>query len=344
MKRRLAAGLAVLCALGACGDGGSDGPQTDPRSGGTGALDASGPEKVVYAGSNWYGHSATWAGVEQGIFRRAGFDVDVRAFGPSTDRINALEADVAQFASVGEVSMLMAMAAGRDQFYWIGSQDVAPGNEGLVAIGIDSVAGLKGKRIALNFNSSVHITVELLLRKAGLDPRRDVTLLDAKDSDVVNLVRSGNAEAGCIWEPFYSQLQDLPGANVLGTDMDTEIYERFKSMTGPDVIVCSRKWFDADPERARRLVHAYFEAVAWCRDHPQELHELIARRVNQPVKDVAAAMKNFKWLDLSAQRVVMSDARMFGQAEFASQVLIDMELTKSLPAFRNWTRLDVLRE
>ena len=46
------------------------------------------------------------------------------------------------FASLGEVAMLTAMARDRRGFYWIGCQNIAPGNEGLVAIGIDSIADL----------------------------------------------------------------------------------------------------------------------------------------------------------------------------------------------------------
>lgn len=276
--------------------------------------------------------------------RSAGFRVEARAFGSSPNRLSALETNAAQFASLGEVAMLEGMAEGRDRFYWIGNQDIAPGNEGLVAIGIDSIEALKGKRIALNFNTSVHITVALLLEEAGLDINRDVTILRADDSAVVDLVRNGEAEAGCIWEPFYTDLRSLPGATVLGTDMDTSVYKKFKTMTGPDVICCSRTWFDEDPARAKRLLRAYFEAVAWCKANPEELYGIISKEVNKPVEGVRAAMKNFIWLDWQAQKVVMSEARMFGQAQYASEVLRKIGLIERIPEFRNWTRLDLFAE
>jgi len=297
-------------------------------------------DEIVYAGSNWYGHAPVWVGLRKGIFEDHGFSVRKEAFGGSADRISNLAADNAQFASLGEVAMLAAMSRGNRDFYWIGCHNIAPGNEGLVAIGVDSVEELRGKAIAVDENSSVHITVALLLKQAGLDIAEDVEVKNASDSAVVDLVRNGDVVAGAIWEPYYSDLRNLPGAEVLGTDMDTFIYKRFKTMTGPDVLCASRAWVDADPERAERFFRAYFEAVQWCADHPEELVRIVMDEVRQPEEEVRAALKNFQWTSWSAQKVMMSDARMFGQAQAVSELLVEMGLIDSVPAFREWTKND----
>ena len=294
-------------------------------------------EPVVYAGSAWYGHAPVWVGQRLGIFERHGFRVDKRAFGGSADRINALVAGNAQFASLGEVAMLSAMAADRRGFYWVGSHNIAPGNEGLVAIDLHSIADLAGKKIALYENTSVHLTTALLLREAGLDIRTDVEILNAPDSAVVDLVRSGEAAAGAIWEPFFSDLRNLPGAHVLGTDQDTEIYRKYRSMTGPDVLCASQSWVDADPDRAKRFFSAYFEAVQWCRDHPEELIEIVMAEVRQPRASVEAALRAFHWIGWEGQRVMLSDARLFGQAQAASELLIVLGRFREVPAYRDWT-------
>lgn len=307
------------------------------RSNGADSADL---HRVVYAGSAWYGHAPVWAGQHQGIFRRHGFAVDRRTFGGSADRINALVSDNAQFASLGEVAMLSAMAADRHGFYWIGSHNVAPGNEGLVGINIHAIADLKGKKIALYENTSVHLTVALLLRNAGLDIRTDVEVLNGPDSAVVDLVRSGEAAAGAIWEPFFSDLQQLPGAYLLGTDLDTSMYKKFKSMAGPDVLCASQEWVDADPQRAQRFFRAYFEAVAWCRDHPEELIEIVMTEVRKPRESVTAALRAFHWIDWQGQAVMLSDARLFGQAHEASQLLIDLGRIDKIPKYRDWTHAE----
>jgi NitT/TauT family transport system substrate-binding protein len=332
--------LGALCCAVVAGCGG-DAPETTAGDAAGGDAPAA-LETVVYAGSNWYGHAPVWVGIEQGIFEEAGFAVEASAFGSSPNRVTALENGNAQLASLGEVAMLEAMAEDRSDFYWIGNQDIAPGAEGLVAVGIDKIEDLRGKKIAVNVNTSVHITVYELLKGAGLDLQTDVEILRGDDSAIVDLVRSGEAQAGIIWEPFYTQLRELPGAVVLGTDMDTSIYERFKTMTGPDMVCMSKAWVDADPDRARRLVRAYFEAVRWCRDNPEALIGLIAEHVNEDESKVQPVVSNFKWLVLEDQAVAMSDAMLFGQARAASEILVEMGLAKKVPEFRKWTRPDLL--
>jgi len=321
-----AAALFVL-GCGASDDSGGDGPSSEPVT-------------VVYAGSKWYGHAPVWIGIRKGIFARHGFEVEDRAFGGSAERLNALETGNATFASLGEVAMLEAMTAGRRGFYWVGSQNVAPGNEGLVAIGIDSIADLRGKRIALYDNTSVHLTIALLLKDAGLDIRKDVTIVNGRDSEVVELVRNGDADAGGIWEPFYTDLRNLPEARVLGTDKDTSIYREFKSMTGPDVICAAKEWVDADEDRAKRFFRAYFEAVQWCQDHPEELIEVAMEVTRKDRESVAAALANFTWIGWDGQKVMMSDARMFGQADAVAALLIELGKIEAAPAYRDWTRVN----
>ena len=64
----------------------------------------SGPDRVVYGGSAWYGHAPVWVGIRLGIFKKHGFEVSKANFDSSSSRINALEAGNATFASLGEVA------------------------------------------------------------------------------------------------------------------------------------------------------------------------------------------------------------------------------------------------
>ncbi|MDJ0976470.1 MAG: ABC transporter substrate-binding protein, partial [Planctomycetota bacterium] len=203
-----------------------------------------------------------------------------------------------------------------------------------------SIADLKGKAIALQRITSVHLTVALLLEEAGLDITKDVTVLNAQDSAVVDLVRRGDAVAGAMWEPYYTDLQKLEGAKVLATDKDTSIYKRFKTMSGPDVICASKEWVDADPDRAKRLFQAYWEAVQWCRDNPEPLIDLIVKRIGKEREAVETALSNFEWLPWDMQKEMLSSKRMFGQAQVASELLKRLGQLETIPRFQDWTRLD----
>jgi ABC-type nitrate/sulfonate/bicarbonate transport system substrate-binding protein len=71
--------------------------------------------RLVAVGSQWYGHIPVWVGIERGIFKEAGFDVEWRFIGKSMDRLNAISSDEAQFASLGEIAMLSATKGREDR-------------------------------------------------------------------------------------------------------------------------------------------------------------------------------------------------------------------------------------
>ncbi|MEN8175713.1 MAG: ABC transporter substrate-binding protein [Pseudomonadota bacterium] len=305
----------------------------------------SGPEPVVAVGSQWYGHIPVWAGIERGIFARQGFTVEWRFIGKSMDRLNAISSGEAQFASLGEIAMLSAMAQGNRRFYWVGNQDIAPGFEGLVARpGIDSIAQLRGQRIGFPFGSSVDVTCRLLLKAEGLDPQQDVRLVNLEVGDVPAVFRAGNVDAALVWEPGFSQLRAVPGATLLAMDTDTEFYRRFGTMTGPDVLVLGRRWTDADPDRARRFMLAYFEALDWVATHPDEAAQLVqGRYIQQDLSLIRRNMDKFVWQGAPDQHRVMSDTGIFAQAEFLIEILHEqMRAIPVKPAFRDWVRLDIL--
>jgi len=306
---------------------------------------AGGRHRVVAVGSQWYGHIPVWVGIERGIFERHGFDLRWRPIGKSMDRLNAISSGEAQFASLGEIAMLSAMAQGNRRFYWVGSQDIAPGFEGLVARpGIGSFEALRGGRIGLPFGSSVELTARMLLRQHGLDPDEDVRLVNLEVGDVPAVFRAGNVDAALVWEPGFSQLVAVDGALVLGMDTDTEVYRRFGTMTGPDVLVMSREWADADPARARAFMAAYFEALDWVKANPEATVGLVAGTyIQQDPGLIRANLEKFVWQDAADNRRVMAEGGIFAQAEYILEILHDqMKAIPERPAFRDWVRLDLL--
>jgi ABC-type nitrate/sulfonate/bicarbonate transport system substrate-binding protein len=222
---------------------------------------------------------------------------------------------------------------------------MAPGFEGLVAQpGISRFDQLKGKNIGLPFGSSVELTVRMLLAQNGLDPRRDVRLVNLEVGDVPAVFRAGNVDAAGIWEPGFSQLRAVPGATVLGMDTDTEVYHRFGTMTGPDVLIISRSWLERNRDIASRFMVAYFEALAWVSAHPEQAAELIhGRYIQQNLKLIKDNLKKFVWYGAADQYRVMSDTGIFAQADYILDILFEqMQAIPDKPDFRHWVNLEIL--
>ncbi len=315
-------------------------------------------QQVVVAGSQWYGHAPIWIGLERGIFKRHGFQVDWRFINSSADRIKVISSNEAQFSSIGMVAMLEAMVMPQDNrsFYWVGNQDNAPGFEGLVVQpGIKSFDDLRGKTIGLPFGSSVEITCRLLLRDnkleavllkdSRIDPNDDhVKLVNLSVSDVPAVFRAGKVDAALIWEPGFSQLRAVKGATVLAMDTDTQMSKDFGTMTGPDVMIMSKAWADADMVRAQRFMQAYFEALGWLAGHPNEAADIIHRKyIQQDRHSIAKNLANITWYRAHDQRRIMADKEgLAGQTQRLIEYLISLKRFKNKPDVEKWIYLDVI--
>lgn len=309
-------------------------------------------EQITIAGSNWYGHAPIWIGIERGIFARYGFKVKWLYLTSSMERIKAASTDAIQFASVGQISMLNAMADNITGFYWIGSQDNSPGMEGLIAHGdIKSIIELKGKRIGLPLGTSVEITLRQLLEehnlKVGMD--KDVELINLKVVDILATFRAGYTDAVLIWEPYFSSLKGITGTNVLATDKDTDFYKRFNSIAGPDVLVMSKAWVygtDDKLQRAKRFMKAYFESVEWIKNtkNLQQTAELIqGTYIRQPLSKIKKNLKSIRWNSAHEQRTIMSGSKMYKQTDYLINLLQKYNDAKQVD-FKKYVYLDVLPE
>ncbi len=80
-----------------------------------------------------------------------------------------------------------------------------------------SLDDLKGKRIAVSFNSDSHLDLLRLLKQRKLDSRNDVRLLNVQPNELVYTLSEGFAEAIVIRQPQVLKMQQQFGARVIHT-------------------------------------------------------------------------------------------------------------------------------
>ena len=122
--------------------------------------------------------------------------------------LEALNIGALDIGSTGDIPPIFAQAAGADLLY-IGAEPPKPQAEVILVrkdSPIDSVAGLKGKRIALQKGSSAHNLVLRALAKAGLGIR-DVQPVYLPPADARAAFERGSVDAWAIWDPFYSAIE-----------------------------------------------------------------------------------------------------------------------------------------
>lgn len=130
--------------------------------------------------------------------------VTVRA---GSEVISAIAGNSLDLCNIGSSPMVVGYANGvKLSMVWVYKSIVD--SECLVARegkGIDSVADLKGKTLALPFNTSVHFAALAALKTAGLGSR-DVTLLNMRADQVLPAWQRKDIDAAYIWVPVLPRV------------------------------------------------------------------------------------------------------------------------------------------
>jgi NitT/TauT family transport system substrate-binding protein len=141
-----------------------------------------------------------WIAKQTGIFEKHGLDVDLQYVASATS-VAAVVSGQMQLATVGLSEVLGAIAGGADLVV-VATQVPAYTYIFEVAPGIQSAADLKGKSVGISrTGSSSDIGTRVVLKKFGLDPDKDVNMVQTGSvSDRAAAMKSG-ALQGAVASP-----------------------------------------------------------------------------------------------------------------------------------------------
>ena len=123
--------------------------------------------------------------------------------------------------------------------------------------GIQRLEDLKGKKLATKKFTSSHVMLMLVLRAVGIDPNKDVQIVDVGEPAGFNvMIERGDADAGQLWEPNVSIAAMKPGIRKLELDRFFQLTWRTHSGT-----FLTQKAIDERPEMVQALVDATIKAT-----------------------------------------------------------------------------------
>lgn len=266
------------------------------------------PEKVtvIYGGSSWLGHYPAWVGIEKGLFKNNGLGVLFQNFYASSGRMGSLVAGDLDVASTGSISAIALMASGSKGFMAFGTQDSYATVEGIIAKeDIKTIEDLKGKRIAAPFASSAHVLVLDILEQNGLNPEKDLTLINLKVNEMPAAMGSGEIDACAAWTPHFNKLLNMPGNHMLVNDTEFSLYKKFKLGPGPDLLVVRKEFAEKYPNTCQAFVKGYFEAVDMLINEPEECAKVLVKLTNLSMEDQMTVLKDITWIKGSQQKALM---------------------------------------
>ena len=199
-------------------------------------------------------HAVLWVAREAGLFEKNGLRADVAYIRSCSTMAQTLVAGEIQMAQMGGPAMLAAGAAGMDVTFVAVALNTTP----IVIMGtVSRMEELKGKGIGVTrYGSNTDISARFAIRKAGLQPEKDVALIQLEDyPGIMGGIVSGRIAAGALADPFtdaakkmgYKEIADIA---ALGLEF-------------PFVGITAKKSYIRDNlDTVQRFVRAYTEAIA----------------------------------------------------------------------------------
>lgn len=228
---------------------------------------------------NFRVYDPVYVAIDQGFFRKRGIEVEI--IGDVLGGPTAIQAVAAGSAEAGLSSLPALINASSSGLPVIGVSDVqsAIGSQpleeffSLEASGIQTIADLRGRRIAVNlWRSSFHYTLLIALEQAGIaEDEVEFVLLPFENQ--ASALEGGQVALIGLMEPYTSQARLVYGDRFrrLFTALDVFGERQFTTH------FVNRDWAEHNPHLARAFVDGVVDAIAWIEANPAAARPIIAR-------------------------------------------------------------------
>src|SRR5918996_388830 len=238
-------------------------------------------QKIMVAYSSISGNNAPlWVTQEKGFFRKYGLDVQAVLIESGTTSAQSLIAGDVAFAHMAGAAIMQSNLRGADAVMIAGVVNTLT-FQLYTDKSITRPDQLKGKAVGVTrFGSSTDFAMRYAMEKYGLDPNKDLTILQL--GNVPALLSA--MEAGKIPGAMLSAPTTVRGKK-LGYPMlaDLQMLGLEYQHTG---IASTRALIKAKPDLVRDFMRAYVEGIHYAKTHRKETLEVLAKYLRSDDKDV----------------------------------------------------------
>jgi sulfonate transport system substrate-binding protein len=275
-----------------------------------------GQDKVVRIGFQKYGKLVLLKskGTLEEKLKLEGYKVVWTEFPSGPPLLEALNVGAVDFGNTGEAPPIFAQAAGAPIQY-VAYEPLAPKGEAILVpkdSKLNSVADLRGKKIALNKGSNVHYLLVKALEKAGVKYSEIETVFLAP-ADARAAFERGAVDAWVIWDPFLAAAEAATGARTLadGTGIVANYQFYFSS----------KKFLESDPKIVDLVLSQLSEVDGWARNDIHAVAEQLAPAIGLPVPVTEVALKRQAYGIKPITDAVIADQQQVADTFFALGLL-----------------------
>lgn len=277
--------------------------------------------------SAWPGWFPWQVAQDEGIFKQNNLTVDLKWFDGYLESISTLTAGKIDANSQTLGDTVSSVAGGADQVVVLVNDNSTGNDKIIVRDGINSVADLKGKKVAAEEGTVDHFLLLLGLRKAGLSPK-DIEFVPLETGKAATAFVGGQVDAVAVFAPFTTQALKRSNSKELFTS---------KEFPGAisDHLVFTRKFVEENPNQVQAVVDSWFGTLDYIKANPDKSNEIMAKRAGVTLDEYKQYADGTKIFTIEENLKAFEAGKDMNSLPFAaeemSKFLNDVGLAKSTP-------------
>ena len=214
-------------------------------------------------------HGLFFLAQEKGYFKDAGLDAELLEFTSAVEGFNALNSDKLDVGTFGSTGPLFFIAKGAEFSIFGGimieGQAMLVRPENFDAFKSKDIRVFKGKKIGLIRTTEADFIFKDALKKAGLDWKKDVTIVELNSpAAVTEAVNKKLVDVGFSWPPNYSLAVKNYGLKI--PHYFAEYYPRYTCCR----LSSTNKKLKESPQLYKNVLVALIRAYDFYKSHPDE--------------------------------------------------------------------------
>ncbi len=227
--------------------------------------------------SAWPGWIPWQVAQEKNIFNIHKASVELKWFDGYLESISTLTAQQITANSQTLNDTVSSVSGGADQVVVLVNDNSTGNDKIIVREGINSIADLKGKKIAAESGTVDHFLLLLGLEKAGLNPQ-DIQFVPLETGQAAAAFVGGKVDGVGVFAPFTTQALKRPGSKELFSSKD------FPGAI-PDHLVVTRKLINEHPDQVQAMVDSWFATLDYLEANSDSAIAIMAKRAGVSVEE-----------------------------------------------------------
>jgi NitT/TauT family transport system substrate-binding protein len=277
--------------------------------------------------SAWPGWFPWDVAQEAKLFAANKVSVDLKWFDGYLDSINALTTGQLDANSQTLNDTISPIAAGADLVVVLTNDNSTGNDKIIVREGINTIADLKGKKIAAEEGTVDHFLLLLGLRKAGLT-QKDINFQPLETGQAAAAFVAGQVDAVGVFAPFTTQALKREGSKELFSSKD------FPGAIS-DHLVFNRKFVDTNPNQVQVVVDSWFATLDYIQKNREQAYAVMAKRAGVSVQDYETYDRGTRIFTLEDNLKAFQPGKSMTSLPYAaeeiSQFLVETGLIKQKP-------------